>query len=89
MKTRYIILLGIIGTAALYIYQDEALQTRLLGKVHQIAPELNQTTLYKWKNDNGEWQITDKPPSKGITFTTTTIQHQVNVMPSPDKKKRK
>jgi len=89
MKTRYIILLGIIGTAALYIYQDEALQTRLLGKVHQIAPELNQTTLYKWKNDNGEWQITDKPPGKGITFTTTTIQHQVNVMPSPDKKKRK
>lgn len=89
MKTRYIVLLGIIGTAALYIYQDEALQTRLLGKVHQIAPELNQSTLYKWKNNKGEWQITDKPPSKGITFTTITSQDQVNVMPSPEKKKRK
>ncbi len=89
MKTRYIILLAIIGTAALYIYQDEALQTKFLGKVHQIAPELNQSTLYKWKNNKGEWQITDKPPGKGILFTTTTIQHQVNVMPSPEKKKRR
>jgi len=89
MKTRYIVLLAIIGTAALYVYQDEALQTKLLGKVHKIAPELNQSTLYKWKNNKGEWQITDKPPSKGVAFTTTTIQDQVNVMPSPEKMKRK
>ena len=89
MKTRYFILLAVIATTALYIYQDEALQSKLLGKVHQVAPELNKSTLYKWKNNKGEWQITDKPPNKGVTFTIITSQDQVNVMPSPEKKKRK
>ena len=89
MKTRYFILLAVIATTALYIYQDEALQSKLLGKVHQVAPELNKSTLYKWKNNKGEWQVTDEPPSKGITYTIITSQDQVNVMPSPAKKKRK
>ena len=89
MKLKYFIFLSIIATAALYIYQDEALQKKLLGKVHQVAPELNQSTLYKWQNSKGEWQITDKPPRKGITFTTITSQDQVNVMPSPSSTKKK
>ena len=89
MKLKHFILLSIILTASLYIYLDEALQDRLMGKVHQIAPELNQSTLYKWKNSKGEWQVTDKPPREGIRFTTITSQDQTNVMPSPSSKKKK
>lgn len=89
MKLKYFIFLSIIVTAALYIYLDEALQQKLLGKVHQVAPELNSSTLYKWQNNKGEWQITDKPPQKGIAFTTITSQDQVNVMPSSQKKKKR
>jgi hypothetical protein len=89
MKKQYFILLAVTATTALYIYQDEALQKKLIGKVHQVAPELNKSILYKWKNAKGEWQVTDKPPAKGIAFTTITSQDQINVMPSPDKKKRK
>ena len=92
MQTKYFILLIVITTTALYIYQDETLQKKLLGKVHQVAPELNNSTLYKWQNNKGEWQISDKPPRKGVTFTTISSQDQVNVMPimpsSPDKKKK-
>lgn len=87
MQTKYFILLVVISTMALYIYQDETLQKRLLGKIHQVAPELNSSTLYKWQNNKGEWQISDKPPRKGIPFTTITSQDQVNVMPSSPKKK--
>lgn len=89
MKTSHFILLAVVTTAALYIYQDEALQKKLLGKVHQVAPELNQSTLYKWQDKKGVWQISDKPPSKGITFTTITSQDQVNVMPSPSSQEKK
>lgn len=83
MKTSHFILLAIITTAALYVYLDESVQKELLAKVHQVTPELNKSTLYKWQNSNGEWQITDKPPRKGVTFTTITSQDQVNVVPSP------
>ena len=89
MKFKYLILLSIIGIVSFYIYQDEVLQTKLMGKVHQVAPELNQSTLYKWQNNKGEWQITDKPPAKGITYTTITSQDQINVMPALSTKKKK
>ena len=88
MKLKYFIFLSIIATVALYIYQDESLQRSLMGKVHQVAPELNSFTLYKWQNSKGEWQITDKPPRKGVIFTTVTSQDQINVMPSPSSKKK-
>ena len=89
MQTKYFILLVVIATTTLYIYQDETLQNKLLGKVHQVAPELNNSTLYKWQNNKGEWQVSDKPPQKGITFTTISSQDQVNVMPSSPNKKIK
>ena len=89
MKLKYSILFIVIAVASFFIYQDEALQTKLMSKVHQIAPELNQSTLYKWKNSKGEWQITDKPPHKGIVFTTISSQDQINIMPSPSNQRKK
>lgn len=89
MKLKYIILLIIIAAASYYVYQDKSLQSQLLGKVHQVAPELNQSTLYKWQNQKGEWQITDKPPASGISFTTITTQDQINVVPAPSGQKKK
>ena len=89
MKLRYFILLSVIGSASFYFYQDKALRSKLMGGVHQVVPELNQSTLYKWKNNKGEWQVTDKPPRKGIIFTIITSQDQINIMPGPSSKKRK
>ena len=80
MRFKYLILLIIVAAASYYIYQDKKLRSKLMGKVHQVAPELNQSTLYKWQN---------KPPGKGITFTTITSQDQINVMPSPSSKEKK
>ena len=89
MKLKYIILFIIVAGASYYIYQDKNLRSKLMGKVHQVAPELNRSTLYKWQNSKGEWQITDKPPGNGIKFTTITSQDQINVMPSPVSKEKK
>lgn len=89
MKIKYIILFIIVAAASYYIYQDKNLRSKLMGKVHQVAPELNKSTLYKWKNTKGEWQITDKPPINGIKFTTITSQDQINVMPNPASKEQK
>lgn len=89
MQLKYFILLIILCTTGLYIYQDQILQNKLMGKLHQVAPELNQSTLYKWRNNKGEWQVTDKPPSKGTPFATISSQDQINIMPSPSSEKKK
>lgn len=82
MKLKLLIILTVIATIAYYVYQDPKLNQKFFNKIHQIAPELNQSTLYKWKNARGEWQITDKPPAKGIPFSTISTQDQVNVIPT-------
>lgn len=89
MKVKYLIFLCVIAAVSFYIYQDKALQSKLMGKVHQVAPELNQSTLYKWQNNKGEWQITDKPPAKGVAFTTVNSQDQINVISGPSSQKNK
>ncbi len=88
MKLKYAIFISIVGLITLYIYQDDALRTRLMGKIHQVIPEINQSTLYQWQNSKGEWQVTDQPPKKGVVFTTITSQDQINVMPSPTRQKK-
>ncbi len=88
MKLKYFILFLIIIASAVYFYQNKHLQNTFMGKVHQLAPELNKSTLYKWQNNKGEWQVTDKPPKKGISFTTINTQDQVNIIPSPITKKK-
>lgn len=85
MKLKYLVFTAIIATASIYVYQNKTLQSQLLSLIHQVAPELNQSTLYKWKNNKGQWQVTDIPPSKGISYTTISSQEQINVMPSTGK----
>ena len=89
MKFKYLVLICIIGSITFYIYSNDGLYAKFLGKAHQMVPEINNSTLYKWQNKLGEWQITDSPPIKGITFSTITTQDQINVLPSPSSNKLK
>ena len=89
MKTKLLIILTILAAAGYVIYQDPELKQKVLGKVHKVAPELNRSTLYKWQNSKGEWQVTDTPPAKGTRYTTITSSDQVNVMPGAKEEKKK
>ena len=82
MKKFLIILVIVLAAGGYYVYQDEALKSKVLGKTYQVVPELNKTTLYKWKDKSGNWQVTDRPPANNIPFTTVSTEDQVNVMPS-------
>lgn len=88
MKIKIVIILIIIASITYLIYRDPGLQQKLMNKFHQVAPELNKSTLYKWKNVRGEWQVTDKPPASGIPFTSISSKDQINVLQSPSTKKK-
>jgi len=91
MKIKLLILITLLATTGYYyLSQHPEVTKKLEGKVHQVLPELNQGTLYKWQNSKGEWQVTDVPPPQGTSFTTIKTQDQVNVMPGmPAKDKTK
>lgn len=37
--------------------------------------------LYKWKDDQGQWHITDQPPPNGLPFEKVQVNPDVNVLP--------
>ena len=89
MKIKIIVVLIIITSITYVVYWDKDLQQEVMNKFHQVAPELNNSTLYKWKNIRGEWQVTDKPPATGIPFKSISSKDQINVLQSPATKKTK
>lgn len=37
--------------------------------------------VYQWRNDQGEWQITDRPPPDGVRYETKRYSLDTNVLP--------
>lgn len=75
--------LGILGGLILYWYttpQDAP------SWVRNWLPGLPEYTgpLYRWRDDKGREQITDKPP-RGRPYETITYRTNANVMPSQNK----
>ncbi len=43
--------------------------------------------IYKWKDSSGTWQFTSEPPAKGILFSSTVYDSNVNVIQSVETKR--
>jgi hypothetical protein len=83
MKKFLIILAAILTAVVWYIYTDPLLNQKVKKEVKQlIPPQNNTTTVYKWRDQKGNWQITDQPPPAGIKYEILEYQSNTNVMPS-------
>ena len=83
MKTIILILMAVAIAAAVYVYLDPQLSQQVKQKAQQLTPDTHQSrTLYKWKDAQGQWQISDRPPTDGIPFETVQYDEAVNVMPA-------
>ena len=76
-------ILVLLGAAGLYLYFYPESGARLLDSLRN--PDfINKTDrIYKWRNDRGEWQLTDSPPPPGIEYEITDYREDVNVLPVP------
>jgi len=83
-KFLFISLLAIIG-ASYYAYQqgmlNEYLSPDVKSRLDHIDPNMS-TTLYKWLDKKGQWQVSDTPPPDGIKFETLNYNKDTNVIPS-------
>ncbi len=86
MKFKLLFIIAILAGALYYLYQHPALKQKLFGSVQEVIPELDSTTLYKWKDSKGQWQYTDKPPAKGVPYTTLKTRKNTNVLLPSTKK---
>ncbi len=71
----------IAGVAGTYFYLHPELW-RKWTKGTPLAPPPVITSVYKWQDRDGEWQITDQPPPPGIKYEVQIYNSDVNVVPS-------
>jgi hypothetical protein len=76
-------LLLVALAAALYLYFSPETGSYLRQQLPQ--PDFTHKTdhLYKWRNEKGEWQITDTAPPDGIEYQRLDYRDDVNVLPVP------
>ena len=74
---------SVVSAAAIgYLYfVDPGLGRELLGDP-PIAPPPAVTTAYKWRDERGNWQLTDRPPPEGTPYETIEASSDANIMPS-------
>lgn len=85
-----LLVLLVAGGAGAYLYYfDRDLGHKLLNKTPLDLP-VKVTTAYKWKDAEGSWQITDRPPPGGIPYETLKVRSDTNVLPAirPQENKR-
>jgi len=83
MKKFLFILAAILTAVVWYVYHDPQLSREVTKEVNQLIPNQQQTTtVYKWRDKTGRWQITDHPPPAGTSYETLEYQSDTNLMPS-------
>lgn len=83
MKKILFILAAVLTAVVWYVYHDPRLSREVKEEVKQFIPSQEKTTtVYKWRDKKGNWQITDHPPPPGISFETLEYQSNTNVMPA-------
>ena len=47
-----------------------------------LEPAPTKTQLYKWQDDDGQWQITDRPPTGDRSYENLEYSSDTNIVPS-------
>jgi hypothetical protein len=75
-----IIMAIVIG---IVIYQNPEYRAWFERKSDQILPEnVTHTKAYRWRDKNGQWQLSDSPPPGGIDYEIVEYHKDTNVIPS-------
>ena len=86
---KILVLVILLLAAGGYIYlHPEVMRPLLQGTA--LEPPPAETTLYKWRDANGQWQVSDTPPAGGVKYEVLKYRGDVNVIPSsvPEKKNK-
>lgn len=77
-------LLAILAAGAgLWFYTHPDTARGLTDLLPLTGSSLKTDRLYKWRNDRGEWQVTDTQPPAGTAYEMLDYREDVNVLPVP------
>lgn len=87
MKNILRFLLMVLIVAALVLWWSPDLRRQAGHLLRDTGLGSASVTLYKWQDDQGVWQYTQKPPREGVPFEEVEARSDVNVLPLPEQLK--
>jgi hypothetical protein len=83
MKKFFAIAIGTLIAAGIVVYQNPHLRAWFERKTEQALPaSATEQTVYRWRDKNGHWQVSDSPPGSGIKYETVHYPTNANVIPA-------
>ncbi|MGE4071294.1 MAG: DUF4124 domain-containing protein [Lysobacterales bacterium] len=82
--SRWLLVLLLLGAAAAawWLLAPQTIPESVRERLpEQVQPAATNPTLYKWKDDQGRWNITDQPP-KDRKYEAITVDPDTNVLPA-------
>lgn len=94
MFLRLLVIFIIVAVAGAIVYSvnrsedDNSPLLRGLAEMRsltkQATPETStETTVYKWRDQKGEWHFSNQPPPEGVASSVTTYRSDINVVSAP------
>ncbi|MDH3901549.1 MAG: hypothetical protein OEU51_10935 [Gammaproteobacteria bacterium] len=77
------LLVALLLIVFVYIWFNPDYQEQLRGLSSDAGITKKTTRVYKWRNTDGEWQITDHQPPNGVEYERLEYREDVNVLPLP------
>ena len=81
------VLLALLALAFVYLWLNpdyrKQIDEQLEGLSSDAGITIKTTRIYKWRNADGEWQMTDLPPPEGVEYERLDYREDINVLPAP------
>ena len=82
-----ITLFAALGGVGVYFYLYPESLPEWAAKT-SIGRDLQATTIYKWQDASGAWQVSDQLPPAGTEYKVEKYTRDANVLPLPPKLQR-
>jgi hypothetical protein len=77
------LLLALLLAGGIFLYLNPDYRSRFLSSTSGLVSPVSTGRFYKWRNDRGEWQLTDTLPPEGVSFEILEHRSDENVLPRP------
>ena len=77
------LLIFLLLAGGVYLYLNPEHRSHLVTSTSSIVTPVSTSRVYKWRNDKGEWQLTDSLPPEGIAYEILEHRSDENVLPRP------
>ncbi len=82
MNKALFLLLAVLTGVALYVYLDPSLNRQASQQIDEVLGSDQSRTLYRWRDAEGQWQLSDTPPKADIPYETVQYHQDTNVVPA-------